>query len=128
MKSKIYKAIETEFCKALANTRQGVTDAMNAAPCFLGSEKHFEMTEKAVKAAIKEQKTKTPPESIYVALDYIIVHEFDDFQENPSTGHVYYHALVGLHGKKYADMELEIAKKELKLKEEGTYEEYLRNL
>ena len=54
---KIEAAIHLEFCKALNLSPQRVTDAMNAAPCFLGSEKHFENTVKAVVKALKKDKS-----------------------------------------------------------------------
>jgi len=44
----IQKAVELVFCQYLALTRQSVTDAMNAGPCPLGSEKHFEATAKLI--------------------------------------------------------------------------------
>ncbi len=52
-KIEIKKAIELEFCKALNNSRQLVTDAMNAGPCFLGSKKYFEYTVSAIEKALK---------------------------------------------------------------------------
>lgn len=55
-KKRIYAAIELEFCKMLAISRQSVTDAMNASPCPLGSEKHFENTVKAVIKALETRR------------------------------------------------------------------------
>lgn len=50
----IYNAVELQFCKALASSPQKVTDAMNSSPCFLGSEKYFEYTAKAVIKALRK--------------------------------------------------------------------------
>jgi len=52
-KQAIYSAVQLEFCKALAITRQSVTDAMNAVPCPLGSQKHFDATVYAIEQALK---------------------------------------------------------------------------
>ena len=40
----VRKVLELKFCEALSNSPQAVTKAMYSAPCFLGSEKHFEQT------------------------------------------------------------------------------------
>lgn len=48
----IKKAIELEFCKALHLSPQKVTDAMNTAPCYLGSEKYFENVLKSVQKSL----------------------------------------------------------------------------
>jgi len=37
-------------------------------------------------------------ESIQIVLSYIIEHEEQDFKENPSPDHVYYHALRAMYG------------------------------
>lgn len=55
LKKKIKQAIELEFCKALNLSNNGVTEAMNSGPCFLGSKKHFEVTAYMVLMAIKTE-------------------------------------------------------------------------
>jgi hypothetical protein len=39
-------------------------------------------------------------------IDYIIDHEKEDFKQNPSTDHVYYHALVASIGERGARDEI----------------------
>lgn len=56
IEKEIYKAIELEFCKFLSITNQNVVDAMNVAPCPLGSEKHFQNTVKAIVKVLKNKK------------------------------------------------------------------------
>jgi len=34
----------------------------------------------------------TPIQHLEAVMDYILEHECDDFEENPSASHVYYHA------------------------------------
>lgn len=43
---------------------------------------------------------------IEVVLDYILDNEIDDFNENPSNNHIYFHALVVRYGIKNATNEL----------------------
>ena len=52
-------------------------------------------------------------ESLQAVLEYIFDHEQEDFYENPSTGHVYYHALVVKEGEIFAQNEILSAKMEL---------------
>lgn len=42
--------LNEHFCIALNLSPQSVTDAMNAQPCFLGSEKYFENLQRAILA------------------------------------------------------------------------------
>lgn len=44
-----------------------------------------------------------------MVLDYIADCEREDFEENPSDGHVYYHMMIVYFGREHADTELEKA-------------------
>lgn len=46
--------------------------------------------------------TKDQAEHLEQVLDYIFQWEQEDFEENPSTSHVYYNALRAAHGAKAA--------------------------
>lgn len=46
--------------------------------------------------------TQDQAESLEDVLAYIFQHEQEDFQENPSTSHVYYQALRAAHGPRSA--------------------------
>lgn len=41
-------------------------------------------------------------ERLKLVLDYIADHEAEDFEENPSTNHVYYHMMCVVFGEVYA--------------------------
>ena len=52
----IYKEVMIHFCLALNSSPKGVTEAMNKGPCFLGSQRHFENTTKAIIKALRDLK------------------------------------------------------------------------
>jgi hypothetical protein len=52
-------------------------------------------------------------ESVSLCLDYILDNELEDFADNPSSNHVYYHAYKAYHGNKQAEAMLTEAVRDL---------------
>lgn len=50
-------------------------------------------------------------DSLEATINYVLDTEMEDFQENPSNNHVFYHAFVCAYGKQEADKVLERAEK-----------------
>ena len=52
-------------------------------------------------------------ESLNHLINYIMLHELDDYLENPSNDHIYFHALVVTYGIDEANKDLSNALKEI---------------
>lgn len=49
-------------------------------------------------------------DSMNIVLNYIFEHELDDFLDNPSKDHVFYHAIAAVYGEDQANRELTLAR------------------